>query len=246
MATPTVPSKKSLARNESLHQRAFVWTYLQQQFPDDQPLNILELNCGNGEDSLYLTKLGHQVIATDPSIHNLRKAQENADQWKFPERPTFRQLSLGSVHADRIEERFDLIFTNFGGLNTLSSQGLERLVTRFPRLLNPGARVVAVIMSKQCIWDWFATQNRERRKSRQKALKFHYHSPEEVRDIFSKRFHFIGQQPIGLALPPAAVEEQFKKRRKLIRRLKRWEKKLNQFAFLANLSDHYLIDFQLK
>jgi SAM-dependent methyltransferase len=243
---PIVPTQNSYVKNESLLQRKYVWTYLQQQFPDDKPIRILELHCGIGEDALYLTKLGHRVLATDPSIHNLKLAQETADKWKFPERPEFRQLGLGSIHADRIKEKFDLIFTNFGGLNTLDKKGLERLAMRFPRLLKPGGRVIAVVMPKQHLWDFFDAENRNRKQEKESELKAYYHSPETIKSIFAKRFHFQAQQPIGVALPPAQLEKKYKRRKRLIKTLNKWEKKLNQFSFLAGLSDHYLVDFELK
>ncbi len=244
ISTPDNP--KPYVRNESLLQRKYVWTYLQQQFPDDSPKRVLELHCGLGEDALYLTKLGHQVLATDPSLHNLKVAKETADKWKFPERPEFRQLGLGAIHADRLQEKFDLIFTNFGGLNTINQEGLERLAMRFPRLLKPGGRVVAVIMPKQSVWDFFAAENRQRVQENESELKAFYHSPESIKHIFAKRFHLKAQQPIGVALPPARMEQKYSRRKKLIRTLNKWEKKLNQFSFLAGLSDHYLIDFELK
>lgn len=244
--TPIVSPRLPYVKNESLLQRRYVWTYLQQQFPDGRPLRILELHCGIGEDALYLTKLGHKVLATDPSLHNLKLAKETADKWKFPERPEFRQLGLGSIHADRLKEKFDLIFTNFGGLNTLNQEGMERLAMRFPRLLKPGGRVIAVIMPKQHVWDFFDSENRQRKQERESALKAYYHSPEKIKGIFAKRFQLIGQQPIGVALPPAQLETKYKTRKKLIRTLNKWEKKLNQFTFLSGLSDHYLIDFELK
>jgi len=246
VSTSPITRSQPFVRNESLLQRRYVWTYLQQQFPDDKPIKVLELHCGSGEDSLYLTKLGHKVLATDPSIHNLKSAQETADSWKFPERPTFRQLGLGAIHADRLKDKFDLIFTNFGGLNTLNKDGLGRLATRFPRLLNPGGRVVAVIMPKQHVWDFFASENRQRKRDNEGELKANYHSPELIKSIFAKKFRFINQQPIGFALPPAHMEEKYKKRKRLIKTLNKWEKKFHQFPFLAGLSDHYLIDFELK
>lgn len=233
-------------------QRTLVWTYLQRHLPHDRPARILELNCGTGDDSLYLTRLGHKVLALDPCEKNLQEAKDKADRLKYPERPKFHQLKLGAVHADRIEGTFDLIFSNFGGLNSMDPKSFERFTQRLPRLMGPESRVVAVIKSKHCLWEDALslvnqkTKKRSKKKQEDSKHKTWLYTPEEIKTLFEENFELNSLQPIGFALPPAHLENQFSNRRKLVNKLKKWEKKLNQFPFLAKLSDHYLVDFQKK
>ena len=49
------------------HKGNIVWDYLEKTFLDNNKLNILELNCGTGEDALWFAKQGHKVLATDLS-----------------------------------------------------------------------------------------------------------------------------------------------------------------------------------
>ena len=233
-------------------QRTFVWTYLQKRLPHDGAAKILELNCHTGDDSLYLTRLGHKVLALDPSEKNLQLAKEKADRLKYPERPKFHQLKLGSVHADRIDGEFDLIFSNFGGFNTMDPKSFERFTERLPRLMRPDGRVIAVIKSKHCLWEGAfsllnqGTQKRAKQEQENSKHKTWLYTPEEVKALFSDKFVLNNLQPIGFALPPAHLTDQFSNRRKFVNKLKKWEKKLNQFPFLAKLSDHYLVDFSIK
>lgn len=55
------------------YQRALVWEHLRQCLPS-YPQKILEINCGTGEDALFLAEQGHQVIATDVSAEMVHQA----------------------------------------------------------------------------------------------------------------------------------------------------------------------------
>ena len=49
-------------------QRQQVWNHLQDILKKGAPeMNILEINCGTGEDAIKLARLGHTVTATDRS-----------------------------------------------------------------------------------------------------------------------------------------------------------------------------------
>ncbi len=47
--------------------RKRVWDYMDTIIEPGSQLNILELNCGTGEDAIRFAKHGHRVIATDLS-----------------------------------------------------------------------------------------------------------------------------------------------------------------------------------
>ena len=62
-------------------QRKRVWTVLTPLLNEaSRSLNILEINCGTGEDALQLAGLGHRVIATDASEAMISLAREKATQ----------------------------------------------------------------------------------------------------------------------------------------------------------------------
>ena len=48
-------------------QREMVWSYLEATFKDKFPSNVLELNCGTGEDAVFFARHGSKVLSTDVS-----------------------------------------------------------------------------------------------------------------------------------------------------------------------------------
>ncbi len=61
-------------------QREIVWSYLEKTLPKNKNLNILELNCGTGEDALWFAKKGHKVLATDISEKMLEITNDKLNQ----------------------------------------------------------------------------------------------------------------------------------------------------------------------
>src|SRR5687767_9229772 len=71
------------------HQRQITRRYLQKFLSGKPPLKILEINCGTGEDAIWLASLGHQVIATDQSERMISIAREKAASTAQTNSPTF-------------------------------------------------------------------------------------------------------------------------------------------------------------
>ncbi|WP_315817338.1 methyltransferase domain-containing protein [Paraflavitalea speifideaquila] len=57
-------------------QRMVSRAWLQSFLAGKGTLRILEINCGTGEDALWLASLGHTVIATDQSERMIGEARE--------------------------------------------------------------------------------------------------------------------------------------------------------------------------
>src|SRR4030095_16876991 len=65
--------------NESLigrEQRHVTRHWLQKFLQKKKKLDILEINCGTGEDALWLASLGHTVVATDQSAEMIFEAEK--------------------------------------------------------------------------------------------------------------------------------------------------------------------------
>ena len=99
-------------------QRDAVWTVLRRTFRKDD--KVLELNCGTGEDAIYLAGNGISVVALDASRQMIARAeqrlQHNSPQLPavFCELPTER---IGELHPETL---FDGAFSNFSGLNCIA------------------------------------------------------------------------------------------------------------------------------
>ncbi len=100
--------------------------------------SILELNAGTGADAAYFVQHGYRVHATDIASGMLSAIRNKIRMSNYAGRFTAQQLSfteLGQVSGSP----YDLIFSNFGGLNCIPDLGI---VTRYVgQLLKPGGGI---------------------------------------------------------------------------------------------------------
>lgn len=105
-------------------------------------VRVLVTACGVGTEAIPLADLGFEVVATDPSIGMLQKAQETAlernllDKIEF-ERATFEEL------PDVVEGSFDAIVCKGNALpHLLTDEAIETTLLIFYELLRPGGVLV--------------------------------------------------------------------------------------------------------
>ena len=237
-------------------QREVVWNYLNKNFTS--PLNILEINCGTGEDALFLSKQGHIVLATDISDQMIEVALQKQHVAGNGIKPIFQVCGFNDLNT--IEKKFDLVFSNFGGLNCISPEQLSRLSLTLAGLLNTNGRLVAVTMPPICIWElfYFALKLRFnkalRRWNKKPALvsvggvlvSTWYFTPRQFANQLKREFKTVKQVPVGIAIPPPFMEPLLIRFPRLQNILVRLEKRLGKLSFLANVSDHFLTDMKKK
>ncbi|NOH02267.1 MAG: class I SAM-dependent methyltransferase [Chloroflexi bacterium] len=98
---------------------------------------ILDLACGTGTDAVWFAQHGYSVFGVDISNEMLERAKVKAKELNLQDRLFFEHLSYTDLKDANIG-RFDLTFSNFGGLNCVSDM---KLVAESVRpLLKPGAR----------------------------------------------------------------------------------------------------------
>ena len=240
-------------------QRKQVWEFMRPVLNSYQePLKILEINCGTGEDALELSRAGHQVIATDASQVMIEKARQKASLLRATE-VMFQVCEFDQLEARFAGQKFDLVISDFGGLNCIDKKHLEKLSTQLCSLLTEHGKLFFVIMGSSCLWEILyylfklrpATAFRRKRKSVSfqsggAEIPVFYHSPGNLRKIFHPLYTYCFSRPVGLFIPPSYLEKQFKKRQKWLTNLTRVEKKFSRYPALSNLADHYCIIFQKK
>ena len=217
-------------------------------------LHILELNCGTGEDAFYLTQLGHQLTATDISTGMIERATA-----KYGHHITFKTQDINTLKATTFEQKFDLVFSNFGGLNCLSPDQLQTFLKLAPALLKPSGIISLVLMPKKCIWErvYFLAKaqfkNAFRRNTKQgipvqvegTAVTTWYYNPQQINHFSKHYFKPLGIAPIGIAIPPSYLEPFFKTKKVVFKLLKKVETYLTS-SFWAAYADHYIIVLQKK
>ncbi len=241
-------------------QRAHVWSYIERVIPDLKGFDMLELNCGTGEDAVLFGDRGFSIVATDISEEMLKVTQQKVRQFSMQHRISSQYLDLDSFDETSFNKKFDLIFSNFGGLNCVNPESLKNLLSKIPTALNPGGRFIGVIMPKACLWESlyflmkFSPAKAFRRFTSDEVvvnlngvyMTTWYYSPSQVIDLSKDHFKLIHRKPVGIALPPSYLENFFSKRPKLLSMMNRLERRFNSFSSLCSFSDHFLIDLQLK
>ena len=241
-------------------QRNHVWKYIEKITPQLKGFDMLELNCGTGEDAVLFSDRGFNIVATDISEEMLKVTQQKVQQFSMQHRISSQYLDLESFDETSFNKKFDLIFSNFGGLNCISPESLQILLTKIPLALNEGGRFIAIVMPRFCLWEslYFtgklSFRKAFRRLSRKGVLAdlngaqitTWYYSARQIKRWSEANLMPVANKPIGFALPPSYLETFFMKRNGWLNRLNAAENKLNRLPFLSGWSDHYLIDLQLK
>ena len=97
-----------------------VWAYLEKVIFQKNNLNILELNCGTGEDAIWFAKKGHKVWATDVSEKMIEEVKNKAFQESLSNEIYSQVIDIQLVTENFKTQKFDLVFSNFGGFNCLN------------------------------------------------------------------------------------------------------------------------------
>jgi ubiquinone/menaquinone biosynthesis C-methylase UbiE len=237
-------------------QRKRVWKFLDavlQIF--DKPLKILEINCGTGEDAIRLSAMGHTVIATDASALMIEKAQQKCEISNISgTQIEFIQSSFDELKQNFKDEKFDLVFSNFGGINCIDKAGITKLSNDLFSITNPDGYLFLTVMSRFCLWEilYYASKGnlntafRRMRKNVQfnvngYSMPVFYYSPRDLKKLFQSKFKLVETYPAGLFIPPSYLEKQFSKRPQWLKRLNRWEEQLGRYRMFSALADHYCV-----
>lgn len=220
-------------------------------------LNILEINCGTGDDAIWLAEKGQHVIATDASermieVTKRKIKSQSLESWIHAQHTSFREIKNKFTPSS-----FDLIFSDFGGLNCIPKDELRLLMNDAASLLKPGGKLIAVIMGRKCLWEqgYFLLKGKSKdafRRNNVEAVKVNigdgvqhtwYYSPEEIRIISSSQFKLNSLKPVGIAIPPSYFNPFFIRKKIMLSILNIMESVLS-FSFLSNYADHFYIELQ--
>lgn len=216
---------------------------------------ILELNCGTGIDAIRLASQGHTIHATDISGGMLSQLKQKISLQSLQNKITVEQLPFDQL--DKLNGKFDYVFSNFGGLNCIDD--LKKVTMHLPPLLNQEAFVTWVIMPRITPWEWtwalkakFKDAFRRFTKDGVNAhlegefFKTHYFSLSEIRESFGAQFQLIRSEALGVFSPPPAAMSFVKRFPFLSDTLNGIDQSLaNVFPF-NRWGDHTIVTFQKR
>ena len=238
-------------------QRARVWNYLISVLPS-KSINILELNCGTGEDAIWFAKKGHTVLATDVSDKMVEVARAKVEKFNLSDKISVKQLDINEIDNLSTANNFDLVFSNFGGLNCLKEIDLISLAEKIKFLLNPNGKFIAVVMPDFCMIESiyflfkFRTQEMFRRKRVQQVnvndsvVETYYYHPKKFYEYFKSDFIINKIVAVGVFIPPSYLNNFFRRKVNTLKVLNKLEGSFGNHSIAASISDHFLIDLNLK
>jgi SAM-dependent methyltransferase len=229
--------------------RRAVWSRCAARFAAGS--KVLEMNCGTGEDALWLARRGVQVLATDVSPAMLRVAQDKLAA--SPGSPPARFQRLAWEELETLGEgSFDGMLSNFGGLNCVAD--LREPARLLAAKLRPGAVAILCIMGPVVPWEWAWFLARGDRTSAFRRLRrdgtpwsgitIRYPSIAKARQAFAPGFRLLRASAIGALLPPPYTEKLTGRYPRVMAALDRLERRFETLWPLPMLADHYLVEFE--
>lgn len=217
---------------------------------------VLELNCGTGEDAIWLAQRGIRVTATDASapmrdIVVRKVSAAGLEGWI-----QVRHLDLAQPAFSAVQESFDGAFSNFGGLNCVSD--LNPVCSLLACAVRPGGRLLLVLMGRWCLWEisWHLAHLNAKTAFRRLTRSgtnanlgpvtcgVWYHTTEKIRRILAPAFRLRDVQGVGVFLPPTYLQQTIIRRPRLASLLLQLDRMLAGKAPFSRFGDHLLLDFE--
>jgi SAM-dependent methyltransferase len=234
-------------------QRSAVWQVLLKTFHTDD--HILELNCGTGEDALFLASHDISVFACDASQQMIARAEARLGQCSPTTPIVFRQLATEDIGSLDPADRFDGAFSNFSGLNCV--RDLACVAASLSTLVKNGRPLLLCFSTRICLIEILyyllrgqAGKALRRCKGFSEAtldgapLTVYYPSLSELRRAFEPYFRLRSKTGIGVAIPPSYLELWARRHPRVFSMLCRLESYLGTIPLLRTTGDHVLLCFE--
>lgn len=224
-------------------------------------MTVLELNCGTGEDAVWMARNGALVTATDLSEGMLEVATRKASRLEPNQRITFRRMSLEEFLAGTTPDlgRFDRILSNFDGLNCIPD--LSPMSEALVKHLNPDGEAVLVFMNPICLMEilsmtvrgkWHNALQRLRRDGlpvhigNDIFLRTYFHPVGRAIRTFRRSFVLQRVEAVGLTTPPTLMRGFYERHQRLFNAFHGLEDLLSSLPPFNRIGDHVLIHIRLR
>jgi ubiquinone/menaquinone biosynthesis C-methylase UbiE len=234
-------------------QRSAVWKVLNESF--ERGDHILEINCGTGEDALFLARNGISVVACDASEQMIRTARLRMGTEDPDAHIHFEVLPTEQLFRIRPDNLFDGALSNFSGLNCVAN--LQQTARDLAALVTTGAPVLLCFSTRFCLAEtiWFAFHGQVRKAFRRTSgtatvkvhgfsVKVHYPTLRTIKRMFAPYFLLRSCTGIGIAVPPSYLELWARRYPKVLRLLRRIDKRISRLPWLRTIGDHMLLHFE--
>jgi ubiquinone/menaquinone biosynthesis C-methylase UbiE len=234
-------------------QRDAVWKVLIRTFKAND--NILELNCGTGEDAIFLGGRGISVFACDASQQMISIAEQRlCDQ--LPSFPVvFCHLPTERIKELNPETMFDGAFSNFSGLNCIDD--LRAVAASLTDLVKDGGHLLFCFSNRFCLIEvvHYLLRGQWRKAKRRwngqalatiggLQLPVYYPSVRQIRRYFAPHFILRSYLGVGVVIPPSYCEQWAVRHRNAFRVLSLIEKIIAELPVFRTSGDHIVLCFK--
>ena len=224
----------------------------------DPHSKILELNAGTGEDAVYFAQHGHYVHAMDISEGMLEILSQKILSASLTDKVSCELCSFTQLNELRNKGPYDLIFSNFAGLNCTNELG--KVLASFSTLLNPGGIITLVLLPKFCLWEsllfvkgkfktafrrFFSSAGRKAHIEG-KYFRCWYYNPSFIKRLLKKEFDAVSLEGLCTLVPPSYIENFAEKYPKTFDSLREKEEKWKAKWPWRSVGDYYIISFRKK
>jgi ubiquinone/menaquinone biosynthesis C-methylase UbiE len=231
-------------------QRDAVWKVLTRTFRANE--KVLELNCGTGEDAIFLASNGIAVFALDASPQMIARAEQRL-QHSGPQIPVvFCELPTERIGELHPETQFDGAFSNFSGLNCIAD--LDAVASLLAGLVKQGGRLVLCFSTRFCLIEilYYLSVGQWRKAFRRckgysevilNGIQFtvYYPTLRKIRQSFAPDFRLDSCTGIGVTVPPSYLEAWARQHPRLFLLLRRLEERLAALPILRSTGDHVVL-----
>ncbi len=217
---------------------------------------LLELAAGTGADAAFLAGRGYHVHATDLADGMVAETRRKIATRGLGDRLTAQHVSFTELE-NVTGGPYDLIFSNFGGLNCIPD--LTAMTRGLPRLLKPGGFVTVVVMPPVCPWELvqalrgdFTTGLRRLHPGGIMArvatayFKTYYYRPGQVLRALGPGYRRVTLRGLCLFSPPSYLEKFSRGHPRLFRRLAALDERLGGWPLLNAMGDFFMLTVQAK
>jgi SAM-dependent methyltransferase len=232
-------------------QRDAVWHKATEVFRGE--LSILELNCGTGEDALFLAGHGHRVKALDASRAMIDRAARRRED-EAPHAAVDFQLLPTEYLGALPPAHFDAVFSNFSGLNCVDD--LFEVATQLAYRTNAGAPALLCFSTRFCLWEsaWYLLYGELRKAVRRWSghstavlngvnVSVHYPTVRDIARAFSPHFALRSATGIGIFVPPSYLETWMRRLPRVLALMAAADRIACRLPMLRTLGDHVLLHF---
>lgn len=220
--------------------------------------SILELNSGTGEDAIYFAGKGHCVHATDISAGMQNQLKSKVEQHNLTDLVSNELCSYTNLGQLDNKGPYDLIFSNFAGLNCTNE--LDKVLYSLAPLLNPNGMLTIVILPKFCFWETllvfkgkfktafrrFFSSDGQTAHVEGSYFKCWYYNPSYITERLKNSFDVISIEGLCTIVPPSYIEGFAEKHPSAYNFLKKQEDKLKSKWPWKYVGDYYIISLRKK